>query len=279
MPYRLAAAGLVGGLAYLVIFWQRAGGSVGPILLYFLLYYGLFAAVTRMRAEIGPPTHELGGMATTRMLVEALGARNLGPGTLVSYALLWFNNRMVRSHQMPIQLEGFKLAERSGTDYRRLGVAMMGAVVVGLFAGYWALLSDAYGSKGARGTGFAAETYNQLQTWLSYPRGPEPLPIAFIGLGAVVALVLGAARMRIMGWPLHPAGYGLGMVFGLDYVWLPILIAWLAKVLILRYGGLRAHARIIPLLCGVIMGEFVVGSFWSSLSVLLEKPMYNFWIF
>jgi hypothetical protein len=277
--YRVALGVVVAGLAYLTGFWTTAGGFAPVILLYFVLYYGLFSAVTKMRAEIGPPTHELGSMATTRMVVEVFGSRNLGPGTLVSFAMLWFNNRMVRSHQMPVQLEGFKMAERAQIDYRRLGVAMMGAILAGLLSGYWALLSDAYGSKGARGTGFAMETYRQLQTWLSVPEGPKALPISFMAGGATFALLLGAARMRVAGWPFHPAGYALGMVFGLDYVWLPILIAWLLKVLVLRYGGLRAHANLIPFMCGLILGEFVVGSFWSSLSVLLEKPMYTFWIF
>jgi Family of unknown function (DUF6785)/Domain of unknown function (DUF6784) len=279
MPYRAALAGVAGGLAFLTVFWTLAGGSAPVLLLYFALYYALFSAVTKMRAEIGPPTHELGSMATTRMLVEVLGSKDVGTGTLMSFAFLWFNNRMVRSHQMPVQLEGFKMAERSSIDYRRLGAAMMGAVLAGLLSGYWALLSDAYGSKGARGTGFAMETFQQLQGWLTAPTGPEPLPIAFMGAGAAFALLLGAARMRVAGWPFHPAGYALGMVFGLDYVWFPIFMAWLLKVLLLRYGGLRAHASFIPLVCGVILGEFVVGSFWSSLSVLLEKPMYTFWIF
>ncbi len=273
MSYRAALAGLGLGITYLVIFWVQAGGTVGAMLLYFVLYFALFAAVTKMRAEIGPPTHELGSMATTRILVELFGSRHLGRGTLVSFGFLWFNNRMVRSHQMPIQLEGFKMAERTGIDYRRLSWAMMGAVLVGLLSGYGALLGDAYGSKGARGTGFAGETFRQLQVWLDYPKGPEPLPILFMGIGAGFALLLGAARMRVIGWPFHPAGYALGMVFGLDYVWMPILLAWLIKALVLRYGGLRTHSAAIPLVCGVILGEFVVGSFWSS------KPMYNFWIF
>ena len=279
MRYRFALGGLALGLAYLTGFWVKAGGSIWPIGLYFILYYALFSAVSKMRAEIGPPTHELGSMATTRMVGEIFGTKSLGAGTLVSFAMLWFNNRMVRSHQMPIQLEGFKMGERSGIDYKKLGWAMMAAVTMGLLSGYWALLSDAYNSKGARGTGFAGESFRQLQGWLVAPRGPEPLHIAFIGGGALFALLLGAARMRITGWPFHPAGYALGMVFGLDYVWMPILIAWAGKGILLRYGGLRAHAAVIPFICGLILGEFVVGSFWSSLSVLLDKPMYTFWIF
>jgi hypothetical protein len=277
--YRFAVGGVVLGLGYLVAFWSQAGGAAAVMTLYFAFYYAVFSAVTKMRAEIGPPTHELGQMATTRMLVEALGSRNLSKGTLVSLALLWFNNRMVRSHQMPVQLEGFKMGERSGVDQRRLAGAMMLAVLAGLLSGYWALLSDAYGSLGARGVGFAAEAFRQLDQWLSVRKGPEPVSIAFMAAGAAFALLLGAARMRFAGWPFHPAGYALGMVFGLDYVWLPILIAWAIKLLLLRYGGLRAHAAFIPFACGVILGEFVVGSFWSSLSVILERPMYTFWIF
>lgn len=279
MRYRSVAAGLLLGLTYLVVFWQQAGGSVPALAAYFILYYAVFSAVTKMRAEIGPPTHELGGMATTHMIVKAIGSRNLSPGTLLSYSLLWFNNRMVRSHQMPVQLEGMKMAERAGIDYRRLGAAMMGAVAMGLVSGYYALLSDAYGSRGAAGTGFAHETYTQLASWLANPQGPSMLSTAFIGAGAGFALLLGAARARTTGWPFHPAGYALGMVFGLDYVWFPILLAWLIKGLLLRYGGLRVHAGAIPVCCGVILGEFVVGSFWSSLSVVLGKPMYTFWIF
>ena len=273
MRYRWAVTGLALGLAYLIMFWARAGASAGPMLLYFVLYYALFAAVTKMRAEIGPPTHELGSMATTHMLVKALGSQNMTRRTLVGYAFLWFNNRMVRSHQMPIQLQGLKMAERSGINYRRLMWAMMLAILAGLLSEYWALLSDAYASKGARGTGFAGEAFRHLQAWLGNRQGPQFVRVAFMGAGAGFALLLGAARMRFVGWPFHPAGYALGMVFRLDCVWMPILMAWLFKGLLLRYGSLRTHGAAIMLACGVILGEFVVGSFWSSLSVILDKPM------
>jgi hypothetical protein len=241
IPYRFAFAGIALGITYLVAFWIQAGAAAGTMLLYFVLYYALFAAVTKMRAQIGPPTHELGQMATTHILARTIGTDNLREGTLTAFTFLWFNNRMVRSHQMPVQMEAFKMAEQSGTSTRRLSAAMMAAVFAGLVSGYWALLSDAYGSKGARGTGFAAETFRHLHAWIIHPQGPRPLSILFIGLGAAFALLLGAARMRFLGWPFHPAGYALGMVFGLDYVWMPILIGWVCKAILLRYGGLPAY--------------------------------------
>ena len=279
VPYRWAMLGLAGSLGFILYFWLRTGASAGVILLYFALYFALALAMSKMRAEIGPPTHELGGMATTHILVQMLGSKSLGAQNLIMFMWLWFNNRMVRSHQAPIQLEALKMAERGRIELPRLFGAMVLAVVVGVISGFWALLGDAYGSKGARGVGFAMETHSQLEQWLRNPQGPRPLAIAFMGIGAGVTFLLGAARMRFLNWPLHPAGYALGMVFGLDYVWFPILMAWAIKTLVLRYGSPRLYGRMIPFACGVILGEFVVGSAWSSLSVVLEKPMYTFWIF
>ncbi len=279
LPYRWALLGAAVGVVCLVLFWHATGASIGIILLYVILYLAFSTAIAKMRAEVGPPTHEMGWMATTRMIVSMFGTRALGPRNLVMFCLLHFNNRMYRSHQMPVMLEGLKMAETAGIRARRLAVAMLLAVVLGIVSGYWALLSDAYGQRGAVGTGFAAETYNPTAAWLRDPLPRSPVRVAFMGVGAAVALLLGTLRLRFLHFPFHPAGYALGMVFGIDYVWIPLILAWLLKTLVLRYGGPRIHRAIIPLACGVILGEFAVGSFWSSLSVILHRPMYNFWIF
>ena len=45
---------------------------------------------------------------------------------------------------MPHQLEGFKLAERTGTSNKRLALAMMLAVALGSLSAFWALIDRAY---------------------------------------------------------------------------------------------------------------------------------------
>lgn len=281
IPYRLALFGLTGTLAYLVIFWQSAGATVPIALLYFLLYLALSTAIAKMRAEIGPPTHEMGGMATTRMLVNAFGTEALGPGNLTMFSMLWFTNRMYRGVPMPHQLEGFKLAERTHVNGRRLFFAMMGATTLGTLMAFWSILHTAYHNQGASPSemGFSWETYNQLAQWLTVPQPPHQAAMNAIAVGLGFTWLLAALRRRFLGFPFHPAGYALGITFGLDYVWFPVLLAWTLKTLSLRYGGLKTYRQALPLCLGVILGEFVFGNFWSALSVITGRRMYTFWIF
>ena len=43
-------------------------------------------------------------------------------------------------------------------------------------------------------------------------------------------------------------------------LWLPIFVAWLLKVLVLRYGGLKMYRQALPLALGLVVGEFVAVS-------------------
>ena len=36
------------------------------------------------------------------------------------------------------------------------------------------------------------------------------------------------------------------------------------------------HRKAVPFFLGIVLGEFVIGSFWSLLAVILDKPMYRF---
>jgi hypothetical protein len=197
------------------------------------------------------------------------------------FSMLWFTNRMYRGVPMPHQLEGFKLAERTHVSGRRLFFAMMLATTLGTVMAFWSILHIACHERGASPSemGFSWETYNQLTQWLTRPEPPNHAAMNAIGFGFGFTLLLAALRRRFLGFLFHPAGYALGMTFGLDYVWFPIVLAWALKVVTLRYGGLKTYRRAMTLCLGVILGEFVFGNFWSALSVITGRRMYTFWIF
>ena len=79
MRYRWAALGLLGGSGFLVFFSYQAGMSIWIAVLYFLLYYLLAISLSRIRAEVGPPTHELALATPRRFLVQVFGTRRLAP--------------------------------------------------------------------------------------------------------------------------------------------------------------------------------------------------------
>jgi hypothetical protein len=70
---------------------------------------------------------------------------------------------------------------------------------------------------------------------------------------------------------LPPLGYLLATAYG-DHTTLffPMLVAWTAKSLVLRAGGLRFYRAGIPFFLGLILGTYVItGIFWPLFSLTL----------
>jgi hypothetical protein len=63
----------------------------------------------------------------------------------------------------------------------------------------------------------------------------------------------------------------------MNLVWMPLLIAWLFKTVIVKYGGHKAYQRAVPAFLGLILGQFVVGSILNIVSIAIHIPSYMFW--
>ncbi|MBM3947145.1 MAG: hypothetical protein FJ315_07100, partial [SAR202 cluster bacterium] len=140
LSYRQAALGIVLGVAALCWFSTRLGMPFWLALVFFAIYFALALAITRMRAELGTPIHDLHFTGPDWTLAETVGTRDLGPRTLNAFTMYFWFNRAYRGHPAPHQLEGFKLAELSGGEYRKWFWWMMAITVVGCLAGFWAML-------------------------------------------------------------------------------------------------------------------------------------------
>jgi hypothetical protein len=78
-------------------------------------------------------------------------------------------------------------------------------------------------------------------------------------------------------WPLHPIGYAVSSSLSMHILWIPMLVAWIIKGLVLRYGGLRLYRQGIPFFLGLILGEFVIGGGWSVIGTVTGLTTYRFW--
>lgn len=285
ISYRGAFIALGLGLAGMAVFLVAAGMSSWLAVVYVLLFMAFCAALTRIRAELGPPSHEMGWVGTSHMIILGLGTSVLGPQNLAVFSLLYFQNRMHRGLLMPQQAECLKAAHESGLRIRTMVAALAVAGVVGVISAFWAMLHLGYGRQyasvhpGAPGSGFSHDAYNILTSWLTNPIHADYAGVAAISIGAGVALVLARLAVSIYGFPFHPAGYAIGMAFGMDYIWMPVMISWALKVLILRYWGLRGYRAAMPFFVGLVLGEFTVGGFWSFVRGVMGVQTYTFFIF
>ena len=78
---------------------------------------------------------------------------------------------------------------------------------------------------------------------------------AAVSIGFAVTVLLMAVKLRFPMWPLHPIAFPLAFNWTIDYMMPGIIAAWLIKVILLRYGGLRAHRRALPFFLGLIVGS------------------------
>jgi len=279
VSYSVAFLGIIAGTAALCWLTSRLGMGPWLPIAVFVIYFALALAITRMRAEMGAPVHDLHFTGPDTILADTFSPRSFSAGQLTILSFFWWFNRAYRCHAMPHQLESFKLAEQVRADYRRWfwALAVFGAVA-GIVA-FWAMLHLMYdyGARAKSVASFGYEAYGRLEGWLKTPRIQTPQPAIAMGVGLITALFLQFMRVRFTWWPFHPLGYAVTASWEINLVWAPLAIAWVLKVVILRYGGRIAFQRSIPLFMGLMIGQFVIGSLWNIYGIMMGVPTYQFW--
>ena len=274
--YRWVFAGLVAGILFLFIFSGYGGMAVWMIALYFLIYYLLALGITRVRAEVGPPTHEMFVANPRQFILDAFGSRPIPPQSLTMMSLYYAFNRGYRAHPMPHTLEGFKIAEVGNMKAKGMVIAMMCAVFFGVLAAFWSYLVVSYNIGANPGLGNGG--YNRLRTWLYYPSETNVPAVTFMGVGFLFTGLLWWLRSRFPMFPFHPTGYAVASsMWTFGWLWFSVFISWVAKNLILRFGGIRLYHRVMPLFLGLILGEFMVGGAWVIVRLIWGVSVYSFY--
>jgi hypothetical protein len=284
MTYRMAAGGAVIGFLLLALFMKQVGMSPVVAIAAFLIYFILATAIARMRAELGPPVHDLHFSGPDYMITSTAGLSNLTKGDMVGLTYFFWFNRAYRGHPMPIGIEGMKMAQSASASQRKFCIAMLIAVVVGAIATWWGFLHLCYeyglGAKVSHGSGFAQAAFRNLEGWMARPQGlerPNWGTAGAMSAGFVFCMLLGFLRLNVNYFPFHPIGYAISGSWSINLVWAPILIAWLIKIVMLKYGGLKLYKQAVPFFLGLILGEMIIGCAWTLIGLALGVPYYSFW--
>jgi hypothetical protein len=280
--YRYAVVALAVGAIYWTLFGRYAGLSIGLAVAYFGLYFLVTTTITKIRAELGPPVHDLHFGGPDRMLLTWVGVTGLAPSERMGMTLFFGFNRAYRGVPQPMMLEAMRAAELENGSQRRLVWALWLAGPVAAFGSCWAFLHWAYQD----GMQFAREAYRlggqawgRLDGWFTTPWDASGPATAAMGFGAVACMTLMACRLRSVAFPFHPIGYAISANWAMNTVWMCILIGWCWKSLVLKYGGAKGYRAGLPVAMGLILGEFVIGSLWSLYGVIANVPVYQFWMF
>jgi hypothetical protein len=273
VPHRWAFVGLIACMVGVCLLGLLMQLSILFTFIYLSIFLAFSVAIARMRAELGPPTHEMAFMGPNQLIVDFVGTKGFPSAYIPNFTNgFFFANRIHRADPMPHLLEGMKMAERPNMVYWGFFAALALAIVWGSLSAHTVRIYRGY-RWGAPGAGYdVAGVINDLK---SNPRNPNGIAMLFVLFGMSVVFGLNKIRFTVPNFPLNPVGYALGMNFGVDYFWFGMLIAFLVKGGVQRYSGLKGYRKLHLVALGIMLGEFGAETIWSLYSLITQIPSYS----
>ncbi|MBC8143863.1 MAG: hypothetical protein H7Y38_20720 [Armatimonadetes bacterium] len=281
LTYRAAAIGLLCAMGVMIGVCVAAG--MQPIIAVVLIVLALtyMIAATRIRAETGNAWLFGPEVDVNALMTRTLGTGFLTPSDLTVLAFMRpaVGNFDMRCMPMPHHFDAFKMADAVGVSRRRLFGAICLGTVLGLIASFAIALTlwHLYGAEAKAEpwrTSQGRVPFDNLAALLRNPVKTDIFALGGIATGFLVTTGLILMRTYFVWWPLHPVGYAIANTGTMQSTWLPFFIAWLLKVLVLRYGGQPMYKMFIPFFLGLIAGDLLGGGFTTLFGAFTGISVY-----
>jgi len=273
LPHRWAFIGLI--ICFVIAMSYGLIGGLSPA--FMALYVGSYLVfsivLTRIRAQIGPPTHEFAFFGPNSFTTRFLGTKWLSDrqATWINQAYVAMN-RIHRNHPMPYQLEAMKMGSLNQLNQRTIFVYGALITVFSLFVSYFFLHVRTYrtGEYDYWNIGL-----HYLNVMTSNKKGPDLVGITMTLFGFAVVMILDAIRFKFPAFPLHPAGYVLALNYGVDFYWFGLLLAFIIKSFVQRYYGLRGYDKLRMVAFGILIGEYSAELIWMTMALITNQSTYT----
>jgi hypothetical protein len=258
LTYRGSVIGL-GVCILIIVLWLRAAGmSVG---FSSLLLFGTFivtVGVARIVSESGL-IYVRAPMTPQVFSIYAIGPGNLSSQSLTTSAFSYSFFSQGKGLFMTPMIQAVKLAEQVrnrrtlfvGSLFLAVGVGMV--VCTGLTFS-WGYDTGAYNFSDYPFSSGSKHAFNVTISKMRDTRGMDFKRLGFFCAGAVVMSVLLFMRYRFPWWPIHPIGFTIPLTYPTRNSVFAILIAWICKSAVLRFGGVSLYNRTRPICLGMVVG-------------------------
>jgi hypothetical protein len=284
VPYRWALVGLILSFGWLVYLCCLGGSrlAVSIVLISFLLVY--YMTWVRLRAETGLGFFPYPLFLHQSIVVPLGNAIFTAREMIVIDAVHWSYHGGGNSFEVVPgnALESVKIGNVAGLNMRPVIVGMAIGFVLVVALGTYVTLTGMYHygflNTGPREIEHELKVYSwDVQEYFTDPAGCDVPGTIAMGAGALVTVLLGAMRLRFWWWPFHPIGYLAAHTWVMYMYWSPFMIGWIAKTLVVRYGGLRLYRATVPLAIGFIAGDLTNEVLWGVVTLVTGVPFRGSW--
>jgi hypothetical protein len=258
-PRWAATLGLI-GLTYMTAFLNASGLALGWSIAFLLLSIMVFFGIARLLAQTGIGRLRA-PIATPPILTNLFGSEAIGAQGISALGLSMVWTADLQLFFMGTLAHAFKVCEpaRLKISGRKLLLFLSGAMIVSLVTTMVSYIWLGYRHGLVHGYVWYFVISPQYHwSWvantINNPNPAEPLAALFLAIGAGLTGLLSLASYRWTGWPLHPVGLAVALTNTISIDWFGIFLAWLFKLIILRYGGIALYRQVLPLFIGLILG-------------------------
>jgi len=259
LSYRTCVVGLLFGGSY-VLFWLHRAGMDFLTATLFLMGLGItYLGIARVVSETGVP-YAQATVTPQAFAMDLRGSSAMSGSTLTALVLSYSLIDYTRGLFTPGLAHVAHLSERIRGNRRALLFCVTVGVLSGLAASVWLTLHLAH-THGAFNfprfpffNGDPKGVYSSTLTQMRTPSGPDLERYGFLGIGLAEMGMLTFLNYRFGWWPLHPVGLVLSASDNHKSMVLPVFIAWAAKSICLRVGGVQLYDRMKPLVVGLLVG-------------------------
>ena len=259
LPYRQAVIGLIASAGFITAWCMASGMSLTTACVFFALVVLIWLGITRISIE--------GGLISSRTIqaqsatYHLVGPVHMTAAGIVAVAMTKNWHHDLKSALMAPMANASRLMDPLRTDRWRLLLAVLIAIVGVVGGSAYYQIASGY-ETGAFNYGAIFRDYVQstFNGAVGYVRDPFSLNRERAWgslLGFMTCAVTALLRYALPWWPLHPIGFVTATTYPAKRVPFSILIAWFAKLTILRTGGIGLYRRSAPLFFGLILGYFV----------------------
>jgi hypothetical protein len=202
-------------------------------------------------------------------VISALGGGSLGATNLGVLGMMIPVASHMRTTMMAALMNGLKLADTHVARRRRWLVGAVGlAIAAAILSSVATMLVLGYRYGGINlsywffGSGSGGVIYDFIGYHISNNSQTRWDGLGFFGVGALLQLLITLAYQRLPWWPLHPLSFPIGAVWCTHQVMVSMFLAWLTKITVLHYGGVRLYRATRPFFLGLILGHYLAGGWW-----------------
>ena len=273
LSYRAAVLLLLGCVSFMGFWLWQAGLPAWITVIFLFLAFILFLGITRIISEGGLP-YLLAPMVASDVVVGGIGTRALEATGIATLSLTYMWASDIITFVMVSCANGLKVVEEHVKRGRRfIFPSLVVALIVTMCSSAWVLLTIAY-EHGGHNTShyFAGQSQYPFEDALVRLRttvGPQWEYWGYMATGGGIMGGLILLRQQFVWWPLHPIGFPISLV--IHKMFFTVLVAWLLKTAILRYGGPKLFSRLRPFFLGLILGDFFPLAFLLLLDQLAAR--------